>query len=223
MSLSKMEIMMEVMQERMREMQREMKTMDENCKRMAGLIEGCCIMICSKSPDCPYQYPDIGDKFVTIGIENLEIRGDDAGGFWAGFMPEQIEKLCNLKTVKIKENANMMLENLSKMSNPNVISLTLLRPSSSFYYTADNPDPYYREFGIKILKSSEEFTIENMPQFPALKSLELSECKMSEFDPAKLLEKYPDLINISITSCQGINQTEITSFCESRKITLVFV
>jgi hypothetical protein len=220
MSLAKMEIMMEVMQERMREMQREMKTMDENCKRMAGLIESCYIMICSKNEnyqDCPCNSVD--DKFVTIGIENLEIRGDNAGGFWCGFMPEQIGKLCNLKTVKI-ERAYMMLEHLSKIAHPNVTSFTL---KTHFYYTADNPDPYYREFGIRILKHSEEFTIENMPQFPALKSLELSECTLSGFDPSKLLEKYPELTNISITSCTGINQTEITTFCASHKITLVFV
>jgi hypothetical protein len=214
-----MEIMMELMQERMREMQREMKAMDENCKRMAGLIEGCCIMICSKSPLCPYH--DVGEKFVTIGIENLEIR-DDSGGLWDGFMPEQIGKLCNLKTVKI-DRVFMKLEHLSKMSNPNVSSFTLLNPHpfllvDSFYFldsvreTRGNPP-----------SNSKVFTIENMPQFPSLKTLELRECELVGFDPAKLLEKYPELTNISITSCSGINQTEVMTFCTSHQITLVFV
>jgi hypothetical protein len=225
MSLAKMEIMMEVMQERMREMQREMKAMDENCKRMAGLIEGCCIMICSKSPLC--QYGDVGEKFVTIGIENLEIRPADDGsvGCWEGFMPEQIGKLCNLKTVKICGYVYMQLKHLSKIAHPNVTSFTFLKANFTNYTVIQTIHPCIADAFIETRECTptQEFTIENMPQFPALKSLELSECTLSGFDPANLIEKYPDLTNISITSCTGINQTEITTFCASRKITLVFV
>jgi hypothetical protein len=216
-----MEIMMELMQERMREMQREMKAMDENCKRMAGLIEGCCIMICSKSPLCSFH--DVGEKFVTIGIKNLEIR-DDSGGHWEGFMPEQIGKLCNLKTVKIGGFANMQLKHLSKIAHPNVTSFTFLRTHFTDLSFIQTRHPCIVDSFIQTREYTQprEFTIENMPHFPALKSLELSECRLSGFDPSKLLEKYPELKNLSITSCIGINQTEITTFCASHKITLVF-
>lgn len=192
------------MEEQQKKQAERIAHLEQHCERMFEVFDHCYIMICSKTLDGTGATNQLlGSEFVKIGIENLELGPSSLVGhypqrFWSQFMPEQIEKLYKLKTVKI-ENTNMGTEKLSKMSHPNVTTFTLLACANGF-------------------------TIENMPQFPALKILELRSCTLSGgFDPAKLIKKYPALKNLSITSCTGINQTEIMTFCTSRKIILVFV
>ena len=193
------------MEEKQKKQAERIAHLEQHCERMFEVMDNCYIMICSKTVNgtCATSHL-VGSEFVKIGIENLELGPASLVGpnypqrFWSNFMPEQIEKLYKLKTVKI-ENTHMGAEKLFKMSHPNVTSFTLWTFNGGF-------------------------TIENMPQFPALKSLELRSCTLNGgFDPAKLVKKYPALKNLSITSCQGINQTEVMTFCTSHKITLVFV
>jgi hypothetical protein len=178
--------------------------LEQHCVRMFEVMDNCYIMICSKMLNSTCANSQlVGSEFVRIGIENLELGPSFVGThtpnrFWSQFMPEQIEKLYKLKTVTI-EGSTMGAIKLSKMAHPNVNRFIL-----SSYSTA--------------------FTIENMPQFPALKSLELRGCTLSGgLDPAKLIKKYPELKNLSITLCTGINQTEVMTFCTSHIIALVFV
>ena len=193
------------MEEQQKKQATRIKHLEEHCERMFEVMDNCYIMICSKMLNSTCANSQlVGSEFVKIGIENLELGPTSLVGthspnrFWSQFMPEQIEKLYKLKTVKI-EDTYMGTEKLSRMAHPNVIAFTLLTFNGGF-------------------------TIENMPQFPALKTLEMRACNLSTgFDPAKLVKKYPALKNLSITSCRGINQTEVMTFCTSHKIALVFV
>jgi hypothetical protein len=193
------------MEEKQKKQAERIAHLEQHCERMFEVMDNCYIMICSKTLNgtCVHNHL-LGSEFVRIGIENLELGPESLVGthnpnrFWSQFMPEQIEKLYKLKTVKI-EGSLMGAVKLLKMAHPRVTDFTFIQPT----------------FG---------FTIENMPQFPALKTLELRSCQLNGgFDPAKLVKKYPALKNLSITSCQGINQTEVMTFCTSHKITLVFV
>ena len=201
------------MEEKQKKQAERIAHLEQHCERMFEVMDNCYIMICSKALDitCPTQEL-LGSEFVRIGIENLELGPTSLVGshqyspnrFWPNFMPEQIEKLYKLKTVKIECSQVNPPEKLSKMAHPNVTTFTLLKFSNPSYG------------GI---------TLENMPQFPALKTLDLRQCTFvgGGFYPAKLIKKYPDLKNLTINSCAGINQTEVMTFCASHKIALVFV
>ena len=197
------------MEEKQKKQAERIAHLEQHCERMFDVMDNCYIMICSKTVGgtCGSNHL-LGSEFVRIGIENLVLGPTSLVGsnythrFWDNFVPEQIEKLYKLKTVTI-ETTQMGPVKLSKMAHPNVNRFTLAALVNASYG------------GI---------TLENMPQFPSLKSLELRGCTLSGgLDPAKLVKKYPALKNLSITSCQGINQTEVMTFCTSHKIALVFV